>query len=100
MVAANPEMSAETPAALALKMTAQMSDMVERGDWMDVETQTVRLRKIVLQIPESDRRRVILEIQRVTDMAAAAAEDAHRDVSGKLSALRRGQAATEAYQSS
>lgn len=98
-MAANPEMTAERPEALALDIAAQMAGLVERGAWSDVENLAVRLRAAVMNVPEAERRQVILDVQRVTNKASAEAEHAQRDVTEKLSALRRGQAATEAYQS-
>lgn len=99
MAAAEAKMATETPAEKALELAGQMADMVERCEWTDVEKLAVRLRGAVLNVPEAERRRVVLDVQRVTDKAATAAENAHQNVTEKLSALRRGQAATEAYQS-
>ncbi|NNC76706.1 MAG: flagellar protein FliT [Woeseiaceae bacterium] len=87
-----------SPEDLALQLSAQMAELAEAGEWDDVEKLAVQMQRAVPRIPEANRRKVIRELQRITEQVAAQATSAQQNVTGKLKELRRGQAATEAYQ--
>ena len=97
MVASQATMT-ESPETVALEMSAHMVSLAESGDWPEVENIAVRLRTVVMSVPETERRGVLLSVQRNMQKVIAAANSARHDVTGRLSALRRGQAATRAYE--
>lgn len=87
-----------SPADEALRIALKMAELAEAGEWSDVEQLALKVQRAVVKVPEAHRRQVILDIQRTTERVAAGAADAREEVTGKLTDLRRGQAATEAYQ--
>lgn len=87
--------SAET---VVLKMSEDLQALAANGNWAEVENLAARLRGAVLDVPEAERRAVLLTVQRTTEKVAADVENARSDVTGKLSALRLGQVATKAYE--
>jgi hypothetical protein len=89
---------AETAATIALEMAEHMEALAVAGDWDDVENITVRIRRAVMNVPEADRRAVVLAVQRSNEKVAIEAKKIHRTVTGKISELRRGQAAKKAYE--
>ncbi|MDX1515710.1 MAG: hypothetical protein R3288_02665 [Woeseiaceae bacterium] len=91
--------AAESAQTVVREMSEHMRELAGRGDWSEVEDIAVRLRAAVMNVPESERRELLVEVQRVTEQVAATARDAHRDVTARLAKLRRGQVATEAYKS-
>lgn len=88
----------ETPESTVLEMAEQIQALADSGEWSEVEHLAVRLRSAIMSVPEARRRDVILAVQRATELVAAEADSAQRDVTGKLKALRRGQKATKAYE--
>lgn len=88
----------EKPEAVVVEMSEHMQMLADEGDWTEVENIAIRLRSAVMNVPESQRRQVMQTVQRATAEVASKAADAHKDVSGKLRALRRGQKATKAYE--
>jgi len=89
---------ADTPESIVLEMSRRMETLAAAGDWDDVEDIAMRLRSAVLDIPEADRRPVLLALQRSTDKVAEAAATARQTVSGKIKELRLGQVAKKAYE--
>ena len=96
---------AATPAALrdqsgveALEIVERMRTLADAGDWDEIESLAVRLRSAVLQVPEAQRRDVLIAVQRATTEVTDKAEGARSDVTDRLSALRLGQKATKAYE--
>lgn len=89
----------ESSESVVLEMSEHMEALAAKGDWSEVEILAARLRGAVLNVPEAERRSVLRVVQRATEKVAAEAEHARSDVTGKLSALRRGQVATKAYES-
>ena len=57
-----------------------------------------RRRGVVMNVPESERRDIMLKVRRSTERVVAKATEARADVTGRLSELRRGQAAAKAYE--
>ena len=95
---ASQAMMTESPEAVALEMSAHIVELAEAGDWAEVESIAVRLRAAVMNVPEAGRRSVLLAVQRSMEVVTELANSARHDVTGRLSALRRGQAATKAYE--
>ena len=98
MVASTAQMQ-ETPESIVIEMAQQIQTLAAEGDWTEVENLAVRLRTAVTHVPEAKRRSAIVAVQRAIETVAAEAATAQHDVSGRLTALRRGQKATRAYES-
>ncbi|MGI9247856.1 MAG: hypothetical protein ACR2QI_02500 [Woeseiaceae bacterium] len=95
---ARPEAITETAANIALEMAEHMEILAAAGDWDDIENIAVRLRRAVMNVPDAERRAVVLAVQRSNEKVALEAGRAHRTVTEKISELRRGQAAKKAYE--
>lgn len=89
---------AETPESVVLQLSEHMEALASAGDWDEVEDIAVRLRSAVLNVPEADRRPIVLAVKRSTEKVSAEAQKARQTVTGKISELRRGQAAKKAYE--
>jgi len=89
----------ESPQSVVLEMSERMQALAAAGDWHEVENLAARLRGAVLNVPEAERRSILMAVQRATEKVAAEVAHARGDAAGKLSALRRGQVATKAYES-
>ena len=85
------------PEAVALEMAASMEEHATAGEWERVEDLAKRIRGAVMQVPEDQRRDVLLNVQRhiqhINDMAV---KD-RGDIADRLSVIRRGQHAARAY---
>lgn len=96
MVASQAAMQ-ERPDAVVLEIAASMERHADAGEWELVEELAVRIRSAIMDVPEDQRRDVVLIVQRrlqhVNDMA-----DKHRgDIADRLSVIRRGRHAARAY---
>ncbi len=87
----------EDPRRVVEEMTAAMKSAAAGGDWERVEEIAVRLKQAVIAVPEDERRESVVEAQRGMEHVHALAQKARSEVTGKLSALKRGQHATRAY---
>ena len=87
----------QQPDAIASEMSASMEAHAATGDWEQVEEIAARLRVAVMQVPEHKRRDTVLAVRRSMEKVQALAQDARNEVTGKLSAIRRGKDATAAY---
>ncbi len=96
MVASQAELI-ETPETIVLEMSEHMQVLAANADWAEAERIAVRLRSAIMNVSETKRRSLLAVAQRSTDKVSAEAEKARQDVSGRISAIRRGQAATKAY---
>ena len=85
-------------AAEAWQISERMHELASDGEWDEVESLAIELRRAVMTVAEADRRALILALQRNTAALAAGARAARKDVGGKISELRRGQAAKKAYE--
>ncbi len=97
MVASHAEMT-DSAVSIALAMCERMEALAGAGDWDEVEDIALRLRHAVMEVPEAERRPVVLAAQRSTAKVAAGAQTARQTVTGKISELRRGQVAKKAYE--
>lgn len=87
----------EDPRHVVEEMTAVMEASARNGDWERVEELAARLQMAVMAVPESARRAALEEAQRSMDQVRSLAVKARSEVTGRLSALKRGQHATRAY---
>lgn len=97
MVASQAIMTNST-ATEALDIAKRMEAHAEAGDWDQIEVLAERLRTAVTDVPEAERRAVLIAVQRSIDNIAAGASRARQTVSGKIAELRRGQVAKKAYE--
>jgi hypothetical protein len=98
-MAGNHALQEQSPAEIVQEMATAMEAMAMQDDWERVEDIAVRLRAAVMQVPEYERRSLLLAVRHSTGKVHAAAEKARDKVTDKLSALRRGRDAAEAYKS-
>lgn len=96
-MAANQATSDLAPAAVALNIMSRMESLVTESEWSRVEGLAQRLKNAILDIPESERRAVVVEISDRLERIKTMALVSRGEVTGKLSGIRRGQAATRAY---
>jgi len=96
MVASKAAMT-ESPGAVVREMSEYIEALVDEGDWVEVEDMLVRLRGALLNVPEDERRDLIIVVQQITDKVAAKAEQAREGLAGRLSTLKRGRRARTAY---
>ncbi|MGI9233114.1 MAG: hypothetical protein ACR2RD_05735 [Woeseiaceae bacterium] len=85
-------------ATLALDVAKQMETHADAGDWDRIEVLAERLRALVTEVPDAERRAVLVAVQRSINNIAAGATEARQTVSGKMAELRRGQVAKKAYE--
>lgn len=97
MAARNP-LGRDNPADVVFEILERLQRLSSNGDWDDVESLAKKLERVILDVPEAERRQVLVRVIEATDRLTAAARRAQRDVGGRLQALRRGQAATRAYE--
>ncbi len=97
-MAASPMHMTGTAEATVLQMSEQMEALAAAGDWDEIENLAIRLRIEIMNVPESDRRSVLLLLQQSTEKLVSQAKHARRNVSDKMSELRRGQKAKKAYE--
>lgn len=88
----------ESPISIALHIAEQMQTLAVAGEWQRIEEITPQLQRAILNVPESERRPVLLEVQRSLLHVADAATHARQVVTEKISDLRRGQVAKKAYE--
>lgn len=88
----------ERPDTAVLSMCERMETLAAAGHWPDVEDIAVRLRSAVLDVPEAERRAVLIAVQRSTGKVFAGAKKARETVTSKISELRLGQVAKKAYE--
>ena len=94
---ASQEALQQDPQIIAAEMTQSLEASARHGDWERVDEIAAQLRAAVMQVPENDRRETLLAVSRSLERVQTLARDARADVTGKLSAIRRGKDATAAY---
>lgn len=85
------------PADLAMETVARMEAFGASGDWNRVDQLSVRLRHIVLEVPEDEREAVIVSISHCLERLHIKVLTARGEVSEKLTDIRRGRVANRAY---
>lgn len=88
----------DKPADAVFEILERLQALASNGDWSDVEALARKLERATLDVPEAERRAVLVAVIEVTDRLAGDAKRAQRDIGGRLQAIRRGQAATRAYE--
>ena len=97
-MAANTALETQSPQTIVKEMAEHMESMAAAGEWTEVENLAIRLRSAVMSVPEGERRALLLEVKNRCEKVAQSAESARQEVTGKMSAIRRGQVATKAYE--
>lgn len=82
---------------IVLEMLAAMEAHAASGEWDRVEELTMRLRSVVMTVPEQQRHEALLALRRSTEHVQELAHDARCGVTEKLCAIRRGRDVTKAY---
>ena len=75
-----------------------MEAMAAAGEWSEVENLAIRLRSAIMNVPEGERRGLLVQVKSRCEKVAQNAEVARQEVTGRMSAIRRGQVATKAYE--
>lgn len=96
---ATPETIPNDPSTIVLDMLEQMEQFADAGDWQRVQVIAAKLCDLMPRISPSERRQALLSANRSTEKVQSQAQFARREVSEKLTALRRGQSASKAYES-
>ena len=96
MVASQAAMQ-ERPGAVVLEMAASMAQHADAGEWERVEELAVRIRSAIMEVPEDQRRNVVLDVQRHLQHVNEMAEKYRGDIADRLSVIRRGRHAARAY---
>lgn len=99
-MAARPDTMDLNPAAIALQMTDRMERLATNAEWDKVEQLAVRIKNTLLEIPQGDRRASVLSANNSLERVQTLVLASRHDVTDKLSELRRGRAATAAYDQS
>lgn len=81
----------------ALDIVGSMASLASRGEWRSVEQLAVRLRHAILDVPEKERRSVLLAVNRHLEELQTVVLTSRAELQGKLSAIHRGRIATRAY---
>ncbi|MEO1201588.1 MAG: hypothetical protein AAFX10_02695 [Pseudomonadota bacterium] len=90
----------ESPGTVVREMSEYIEALLGEGDWSEVEDMLVRLRGALLNVPEAERRELLVVAQQSTDRVAAEAEKAREALASRLSTLKRGRRARTAYENS
>lgn len=86
-----------SPGRMAREMAKNMEEMAASGQWSGVEHIVVRLRSVVLEVPEPERREVMEFVNYCLERVRTQALTSRGEVTGKLSEIRRGRDAARAY---
>ena len=97
-MAAKHALAPQSPESVVREMAEHMKKMAAAGDWAEVENIAIRLRSAVMDVPEGERRGLLMAVKSCCEKVAQEAEVARQDVSGRMSAIRRGKVATKAYE--
>lgn len=87
----------DAPQAVVRELLGSIEDRAMSGDWSEVENLTRRLRGALLDVPEAERRPMILEVQASTEKVTLIALDARTEVGKRINTVRTGQTAAKAY---
>ena len=89
----------ERPEAVVLEVAESMARHADAGEWERVEELAVRIRSAIMEVPEDQRRDVVLDVQRRLQHVNEMAEKYRGDIADRLSVIRRGRHAARAYTS-
>lgn len=96
MVASHATIDA-TPGDIAIDTVARMESLADSGEWSRVEQLALRLKALVLEVPENERQALISSISHCLERLQIKVLVSRGEVTDKLSEIRRGRAATRAY---
>ncbi len=85
------------PGRIAREMAEHMEELAAKGQWSGVEHIVIRLRSVVLEVPEGERREVMQFVNYCLERVRTEALSSRGEVTGKLSEIRRGRDAARAY---
>lgn len=85
------------PSAIALDMVSRMDALAAKGEWDQVETLATRIKHTLMDIPEAERRSVMIGVTQTIERIKTIVLSSRHDVTDKLTEIRRGRMATEAY---
>ena len=86
-----------SPVNMAREMARNMEQLAAEGQWSGVERIAVRLRSVVLEVPENERREIMEFVNYALERVRTQALSSRGEVAGKLSEIRRGRDAARAY---
>lgn len=97
MVASKAAMT-EDPGTVVREMSEHIESLLAKGDWSEVDNMLVRLRGALLKVPEAERREFLIAAQLSTEKIAAEAEKVREALTDRLSTIKRGRRARNAYE--
>jgi len=97
MMVANQAMINACPGDIALDMMGRMDALAANDEWHGIEQLALRLRGMILEVPESERRSVVIAVRHCLERVQTRVLVARGEVTDKLAEIRRGQVATRAY---
>ena len=86
-----------SPGDLALDIVSRMEALAADGEWNRVEQLAVRLKSVILEIPENERQPLVVAVKRHFERVQTRALVSCSELKEKLSEIRRGRIATRAY---
>ena len=86
-----------SPGPMAREMAKNMEELAANGQWQGVEQIVVRLRSVILEVPEQERAEVMEFVNYCLERVRTQALTSRGEVTGKLSEIRRGRDAARAY---
>lgn len=86
-----------TPASIVLDTASLMESVAAKGEWQRTEQLAMQLRRAVLDIPEGERRSLIVAVRQSLERVQTMALGSRAEVTDKLSEIRRGRVAARAY---
>lgn len=85
------------PLQAAARIVVAMEAAAAAGEWDDVEELAKKLQNSILDVPERERRQVLLAARQSVQNVQLRAQEARDDIAGKLTALQRGRDMAAAY---
>ncbi len=96
-MSANHAVMETSPGARALEMVARIEALAMNEEWSRTEHLVERVKVTVLEVPDLERRQILVELGHCLDRVRSLALSSRNEVTEKLSGIRRGQVATRAY---
>ncbi len=86
-----------SPSDLAMDTVSRMEELAVNGEWYRVEKLAVRLKSVILEIPDNERQSLLAAVNRRFERVQTIALVSRNELKDKLSEIRRGRIATRAY---
>ena len=87
----------DDPVRVAAGIVATMEAQAANGDWDGVEETATRLRVAILEVPERDRRPILLAARQSIRKVHSRVEAVREEVASRIAVLRRGKDMAAAY---